>query len=321
VKFYERVIGKGYYRAIYFFEKGLIARLPTREQFLVGCSHMRLAYAISVRSRPLLRQLFNRNAFRRAGLTEAEADRITLAATKNSAGRLHAVSTASDDPHRAPRPEERYAKLDRVDRLLAAANEVDVLRAGLMHTVVPMAAIAGMGFQIDASHIANHLLIAPHPCEQAVWDIQLLQADEGGLDLLASRTEEARRARTLRGRILRILGTHRVKRGHRFELVRVVGDDGRARYVDAALVDSGRVLVEPEQWDRWYDHVLETVELARKDVYLDRKVEVGAYPAPTVPRFLDRCAMLRTSDYEFFKNRNPLMNFPEIGWPREEAGS
>lgn len=317
MNFYGRIIGKGYYRAAYFRDVGLIQSLPTREQFLAGCSHMRLGYALAVRARPLARQLFNPQAFRRAAMTEADAAAITLATTKNSAGRLHAVSTATDAPSLAEIRDDRLNGLTGIDRLLAQMNEIDVLRACLSHTVVPMAAIAGMGFQIDVSHIANHLLIAPHPCEQAVWDIQMIQAEPGGLDLLARRVEEARRARTLRGKILRTVGTRRVKRAHRFELVRTVGADGRTRYVDAALVDEGEVLVEPAQWDAWYDHVLDTVELARKFVYLERDRSVDAYPAPTVPRFLERCSMLRPADIEFFRNRNPLVNFPEIGWPRD----
>lgn len=316
MRFFQRILGKGYYRAIYFYEHGLISKLPTKQQFVVGCSHMRLSHVLAGRSKPLLRQLISVQAFRPAGATEPHASGSTTEGAQSSAGRLFATNPRSDERSGSSLAKDRFHGLEGIDELLARMNEIDFFRASLTHALVPMATLAGMGFQIDASHIANHLLCAPHPCEEGVWDLQVLQSEPGGLDLLASRVEEARRAVTLRGKILRTLGTRRVRRGHRFELVCTRDPSGQVRYMDAALVENGEVLTEPDQWERWYDHVHDTIALARRFIYLDRKGATYPHTGPTVPQFLERCALLEPRDYPFFKDRDPLATFPEIGWPR-----
>jgi hypothetical protein len=310
---------KGYHRAVWCYEQGLISKLPSRAQFDAGCAHMRLGRAIVTRSRPLLRQLLNKQAFRPAGMTVPDAAEISLEATKNSAGRLHRVSGAETELKAQELRADRFEGLGAVDRIIARMNEIDVLRASLVHTIVPCASYAGLGFMIDASYIANHLLYAPHPCEQAVWDLQLLQPESGGLELFEQRIEEAREAKTLRGKILRTLGTRRVARGHRFELVRTTDATGQVRYVDAATVEGGEIVLTPDDWDRWYDHVHDTITRARDFQYLSRPDPESHYAAPTVPGFLECCAELQPGDFEFFKSENPMGVFPEIDWPRSAA--
>ena len=201
-------------------------------------------------------------------------------------------------------------------------DAADVLRAILVECVTPETLFAGLGFRIWSSTRCNHLLLAPHPCEKAVWDIQLLQADPGGFELLERRVEEAREARTLRGKVLRTLGTRRLSGAHRFELVRQTDPEtGEVRYADAKMVDSGEVVLSERDWQRWYDHVLDTIDRARRFDYLVREQDnpLQPYPAPTVIRFLRFAALIEPKHFAFFKNRDLQEAHPEIHWPPDRA--
>ena len=181
--------------------------------------------------------------------------------------------------------------------------------------------LSALGFQLSSSQIVNHLLLAPHPCEQAVWDIQLLQSAPGGLELLEQRVEEARKALTWRGKILNTLGTYRVRRAHRFELARTTDPEtGQIGYVDASLADTGELCLDKDAWEQWYDHVLDTVARARNFEYTVRREEVEHqdYSAPHIPGFLRLCASLTDADMEFFRDRTPYRSYAEIDWPRVE---
>jgi hypothetical protein len=185
--------------------------------------------------------------------------------------------------------------------------------------------LAGLGLRVPPSFIANHLLASPHPCEKAVWDIQLLHAEPGGLELLEARVEEARRAATLRGKLLRTLGTERLSGAHRFELLRRTDPQtGDVRYLDAKLAAPGEeVVIGALAWERWYDHVLETAARARRFDYFVREQRhpLQHYPAPTVIQFLRLAALLEPRLFRFFEDRSILEEHVEIGWPPAPASA
>ncbi len=315
----QRTYADGYHKAIYFFENGRIPVLPTHGQFRAACAHQRLSSTVRLKAGPFLRRLFSKESFQRKAETSDNADEVVAGATMRRF-----------NPGAAPLPEDAARRLVNPGELrtadvdperggwLARLLQMDVLRAIAMTAYNPVLVTAGLGFRIPASWNANHLLFSPHPCEHAVWDLQLIQGDPGGLELLERRTEEARKAKSLRGRVLSILGTHRTVGSHRFELVRTVDPDtGWVRYVDATLVEAGSVVTTPEDWNLWYDHMRETIERARRFEYAVRPADQETYyPAPTITRFLELAAQLEPKDFAFFRNRDPFGTYPEISWPR-----
>ncbi len=315
---WEYFWSEGYHCCEYYYEHGQIPRLPTREQFHAACRFRRLGRVLRTAGGPFLRRLFSKSAFRTAGATASNPKEVKAEATIY---RFQKGAEASD-AESAEDAGTRLAGLSGVDRLLARINEIDVLRAILVECVTPETLFAGLGFRIWSSTRCNHLLLAPHPCEKAVWDIQLLQADPGGFELLERRVEEAREARTLRGKVLRTLGTRRLSGAHRFELVRQTDPEtGEVRYVDAKMVDSGEVVLSERDWQRWYDHVLDTIDRARRFDYLVREQDnpLQPYPAPTVIRFLRFAALIEPKHFAFFKNRDLQEAHPEIHWPPDRA--
>ncbi len=321
---------EGYPKAVFFHEHGMLSVLPSLEQFRSACRSARLLSVIRERAGPFTRRLFSAAAFRRAPGTRADPGAIVAEATIYRFGRARPQRAELDGELTQPHAARGGSRLETealppIDATLARLNEVDALRAVLMHGVVPVATLASLGLRVPPSIIANHLLAAPHPCEKAVWDVQLLHAEPDGLDLLEARVDEARRGRTLRGKILRTLGTRRQSGAHRFELLRRADPTtGEVRYLDAKLAAPGEEVVLGEAaWDRWYDHVLETVARARRFDYLVREQRhpMQHYPAPTLIQFLRLAAMLEPRHFEFFENRSLLLEHPEIGWPPDLPAS
>jgi hypothetical protein len=297
--------------------------LPSLEQFRAACRSARLARVLRERMGPFTRRLFSAQAFRRAARTSTEPSEVVAEATIYRFREGRPAAPAPIEPRAAA--SEPAEALPPLDALLARMNEIDALRAILMHGVVPVATLAGLGLRVPPAITANHLLAAPHPCEKAVWDIQLLHAEPGGLELLEARVEEARRAKTVLGKLLRTLGTRRLSGAHRFELVRRQDpESGEVRYVDAKLAEPGEeVVIGAAAWDRWYDHVLETVARARRFDYFVREQRhpLQHYPAPTVIQFLRLAGMLEPRLFRFFENRSVLEEHSEIGWPPDLAAA
>ena len=312
---------RGYHRAVYYYENGQLKTLPTREQFRVACRYFRLARVLRYEGMPFVRRLFSRAAFQSMERTGSDPRTVKAEATvyRFAKESSEAVDRMEPRPQGQAELPVRLEDLHGMDRVLARLNQIDAVRGLMIHSLTPPALMAGFGFCISSSHIANHLLFAPHPCEKAVWDIQMVQAARGGLDVLEQRVEEARRSRTLRGKMLRTLGTRRLSGAHRFELVRYTNPEtGEVRYIDAKIAGSGEVVLTESDWERWYDHVQLTIVRARRFEYFVREREDPRqhYPAPTVIRFLKLCAMLEPEDYGFFEDRNIQDEYPEIGWPR-----
>ena len=301
-----------WHRVEFYYEHGLIPVMPTPEQFAAGCSHNRLASELRRKLVPNLKRVFSKEAWIRSAPVSSNPGEVVVGGTMYRSA--HGWERR-DDATLAVDLDEKFRP--GIESLLARLADVDILRAVIIHAVVPEALTGGLGFQISTSHIVNHLLMSPHPSEHAVWDLQLIQPDPGGLDLFECRLDAARTGRGLRGKALRSLGTVRGQGGHLYELVRYEDPQtGRVSYVDATAAEGGEVLTTRQQWDEWYDHVGETIARARRFEYEDCK-----YPAPSVPEFLNLCAQLTPDDFEFFRDKKIFRSHPEIDWPRAAAES
>lgn len=69
----------------------------------------------------------------------------------------------------------------------------------------PWALVPSSGLNTPTRHLIAHVLHTNHP-PPAIWDTQIVQSDEGGLDELERRLDEAMRGRRLRNRVERSLG-------------------------------------------------------------------------------------------------------------------
>jgi hypothetical protein len=72
--------------------------------------------------------------------------------------------------------------------------------------VVPWNAVSGTGLTVPLKNLISHVVHAPHPT--ALWDVQIIHADEGGLDQLEREIELAATGRGLKPRIYRALTQH-----------------------------------------------------------------------------------------------------------------
>jgi hypothetical protein len=72
--------------------------------------------------------------------------------------------------------------------------------------VVPWNAVSGTGLTVPLNNLISHVVHAPHPT--ALWDVQIIHADEGGLDQLEREIELAATGRGLKPRIYRALIQH-----------------------------------------------------------------------------------------------------------------
>jgi hypothetical protein len=85
------------------------------------------------------------------------------------------------------------------------ALSAPAVRGAYLTVLCPEYLLAGYGVAVGKNLIVNHLLYIPHIDIGATWDLQLLQADPGGLDLLERRLEQARSRRGARGKLCRLL--------------------------------------------------------------------------------------------------------------------
>jgi hypothetical protein len=90
-----------------------------------------------------------------------------------------------------------------LDRRLKTACLISPVRFGLMTIYNPWNAIPSTGLSTPMKYLVSHVVHAPHPT--ALWDVQIIHADEGGIDLLASEVQRAKSGRGLTPRIYRAL--------------------------------------------------------------------------------------------------------------------
>ena len=81
-------------------------------------------------------------------------------------------------------------------------------RAGGASRSLPLVVSRSLASLVSRSRPVNHLLYIPHTALGATWDLQLLVADPGGLDLAEERIEIACNATGLRGRVYADSGVH-----------------------------------------------------------------------------------------------------------------
>jgi hypothetical protein len=89
------------------------------------------------------------------------------------------------------------------DRTLKTACLISPVRFALMTCYNPWNAIPSTGLSTPMKYLVSHVVHAPHPT--ALWDVQIIHADEGGIDLLASEVRRAKTGRGLTPRIYRAL--------------------------------------------------------------------------------------------------------------------
>ncbi len=99
--------------------------------------------------------------------------------------------------------ERRAAELPRVDRALRAAFLWSPVRFVVQCFFNPYYALPGSGLSIPTRYLVEHVLHSPHP--SALWDLQLIHADPGGLELLERRLAECATSRSPKARIYRAL--------------------------------------------------------------------------------------------------------------------
>lgn len=93
----------------------------------------------------------------------------------------------------------------RLDRLLETTFLFPPARLAVQTLYNPWAVVASSGLNVPRRFLIAHILQTNHP-PPAIWDMQILQADAGGLDELRIEIERAMRSRKLRARIDRSLG-------------------------------------------------------------------------------------------------------------------
>ena len=89
------------------------------------------------------------------------------------------------------------------DRTLKNACLISPVRFALMTCYNPWNAIPSTGLSTPMKYLVSHVVHAPHPT--ALWDVQIIHADEGGIDLLAKEVQRAKTGRGLTPRIYRAL--------------------------------------------------------------------------------------------------------------------
>jgi len=90
-----------------------------------------------------------------------------------------------------------------LDRTLKTACMVSPVRFALMTCYNPWNAIPSTGLTTPTKYLVSHVVHAPHPT--ALWDVQIIHADAGGIDLLESEVRRAKQGRGLTPRIYRAL--------------------------------------------------------------------------------------------------------------------
>lgn len=124
---------------------------------------------------------------------EAEAIRAKTAhGTSNNAAQVQNGSNGTNGHH------EPW-----LDRTLKTACLISPVRFALMTCYNPWNAIPSTGLTTPLKYLVSHVVHAPHPT--ALWDVQIIHADEGGLDLLSRELQRAKTGRGLTPRIYRAL--------------------------------------------------------------------------------------------------------------------
>ncbi len=174
-------------RIEFYIERGVLSRAPTVDQL----HRAELIAACAAGPRERLRSAL-REPLGAFGLQRRRA--LLRVANAEIAAHGHVPSSPStQDPAAQPA----------LDRLLRALFLFAPLRFLANCAVNPFYLRRDTGLSVPSSWLIEHLLSSPHP--SALWDLQILAADPGGLDAFERRLEECSRGNGLRARAYRAL--------------------------------------------------------------------------------------------------------------------
>jgi hypothetical protein len=181
-------------RIEFYVKRGLVPRMPTPEELASAeRDNTQTGAGVIQRLRWYARHPLDvfptRRKRRRLRQSNAEAARSGLARSAPSVEELRA--------------EERARDLPWLDRALRALFLWSPARFAVQCLYNPYYPLPGSGLEIPTRYLIEHVLHSPHP--SALWDLQIIAADPGGLDALERRLEECGRSRSLRSRIYRAL--------------------------------------------------------------------------------------------------------------------
>jgi hypothetical protein len=193
-------------RIAFYVQHGFVARLPTYGQ-LEQASKLNVYYGGGFTERI---KYYARHPWQvlptKAKKANLRRTRVRAASTLAAPGAAPGTTTTREGtaPGTLSRDPEPC-----LDRLLQATFQFSPARFIVQcyfnpsGWVVPWNAIPGTGLTIPLANLISLVLHAPHPT--ALWDVQIIQADEGGLDQLERELELTMTGRGFKPRIYRAL--------------------------------------------------------------------------------------------------------------------
>lgn len=167
----------GYHRVRFYHERGILPVLPTREQMRAGIYSYSAHRVVQFKMKRMVRQLRSRVAIKPMA--------------RQGAGLQVEATGDTFEPYRG------YEELGPLGRALATP----MVRGIVLSVLCPEYSVGGRGLCVGTHLIVNHLLYLPHVDIGALWDLQLLHPDPGGLDLLEERLEVAATQRGRAGKL------------------------------------------------------------------------------------------------------------------------
>lgn len=202
-------------RIDFYIEHGLVPRRPTPEQIekaskLNGTEAGVIERVKRFAKNPM--EMFPTKAKRKvlsysndeilAGIKTASEEEAEAIRAKTAASRANGTNGANGAAQAAANgvngSQEAW-----FDRTLKTACLVSPVRFALMTYYNPWNAIPSTGLTTPLRYLVSHVVHAPHPT--ALWDVQIIHADEGGIDMLESELQRAKTGRGLTPRIYRAL--------------------------------------------------------------------------------------------------------------------
>jgi hypothetical protein len=180
-------------RIEYYVKAGLIPRAPTLEQLTQAFESIRSGVGALGQIR----------YYAKHPLMMFPTERKRAAARRSMAERARETHLA---PHRVAVPAVRdEARAPLVDRALERLFLFSPARFVTQLAFNPWTAVPASGLNVPLPFLISHILQTNHP-PPAIWDMQIVQTEDGGLDELDRRLERAMRRDGVRARVDRALG-------------------------------------------------------------------------------------------------------------------
>jgi hypothetical protein len=178
-------------RIDFFVRHGVVPRQPTPAQLERASWLIRLDAGITDRIPYYLRH--PRDIF---------VSKRKAAGVRMSNAQIRQGGLMTDNPERVPTRDDATS-YDGLDRALRYWLLMSPLRFALQTAINPYNLVPGTGLTIPTRFLIEHILHTPHP--QPLWDIQVVQADDGGLDRLEEAVRWTSQGKSVRARINRAL--------------------------------------------------------------------------------------------------------------------